>query len=94
MTAMFEGENHTIFKKPDFLFRDAAPDADQQLLSGEGQWVYTLDGDQYYLRESRCQYPLAFLVRDDTKDNEMGCNSVHRISARRDPDLFESVCEG
>jgi len=32
MMAMFEGENRTIFRKPDFLFGDAAPDADQQLL--------------------------------------------------------------
>ena len=36
-TAMFEGENRTILRKPDFFFGDAAPDIDQQLLAREGQ---------------------------------------------------------
>ena len=27
-TASFEGENHAILRKPDFLFGDAAPDID------------------------------------------------------------------
>jgi len=60
MTAVFEGENYTIFTKPNFLFGDSLPDADQQLLAGEGQWIYTLDGDRYYLLKIRCHYPLAF----------------------------------
>jgi len=28
-TAMFEGENKTIFRKSDFIFGDVAPDTDQ-----------------------------------------------------------------
>jgi len=59
-TAVFEGEKRTILRKPDFLFRDAAPDIDQQLLAREGQLVYTLNGDRYYLPESKRHYPLAF----------------------------------
>jgi len=59
-TTVFERENLTILRKPDFLFRVAAPDIDRQLFTGEGQWVYTLNGDRYYLLESRRHYPLAF----------------------------------
>ena len=43
-----------------FLFRDAASDTDQQLLAGEGQWIYSLEGDQYYQPESKRHYPSAF----------------------------------
>ena len=57
MTAVFEGENCTILRKPDFLFEDAALDADQQLLVGEGQWLYTLDRDGYYLLRARVTIP-------------------------------------
>jgi len=46
--------------KPDFLFRDAISDMDQHLLAREGQWVYTLYEDRYYLTESKCHYPQAF----------------------------------
>jgi len=58
--AMFEGENKTIFRKSDFIFGDVAPDTDQQLLAGEGQWVYILDREWYYLPESMHHYPLSF----------------------------------
>jgi len=56
----FEGQSRAILRKPDFLFGDLAPDMDQQLLAGEGQWIYTLDRDRYYLPESNRHYPLAF----------------------------------
>jgi len=56
---MLEGENRTVYWKPEFLFGDATPDTDHQLLAEEGQWVYTLDGECYYLPESKRHYPLA-----------------------------------
>ena len=59
-TTVFKRENRTILQKPNFLFRVAALDIDQQLFTGEGQWVYTLNGDRYYLLESRRHYPLTF----------------------------------
>jgi len=59
-TAIFEGENQTILRKPDFLFGDAVLDTDQQLLAREGQWFYILKGDHYYLLSSKRHYPLAF----------------------------------
>ena len=59
-TATLEGEDQMIYWKSEFIFGDAAPDADQQLVIGEGQWVYILDGDRYYLPESKRHYPLAF----------------------------------
>jgi len=45
--AIFKRENCMILRKPNFLFRDAKLDTGQQLLAGEGQWVYTLNGDRY-----------------------------------------------
>jgi len=56
--AFFEKENRGILRKPDFLFVDAASNTDQQLLIGE--WIYTLNGDRYYLLESKRHYPLPF----------------------------------
>ena len=35
-TASLEREHRTIYKKLNFIFRDAAPDTDQELLMGEG----------------------------------------------------------
>jgi len=35
-TASLEREHRTIYKKSNFIFRDAAPDTDQELLMGEG----------------------------------------------------------
>jgi len=59
-TAMLEGKNRIVYRKPEFIFREAAPDTDQQLLVWEGQWIYTLDEDRYYLSESKLHYPLTF----------------------------------
>ena len=59
-TTVLEGQNRTVYRKSEFIFGDAAPDTDQQLLAREGQWVYTLDGDWYYLPENKCHYLLAF----------------------------------
>ena len=57
---MLEGEDQVNFKKPAFMFGNAAPDTFQQLLTGEGQWIYTLDEERYYLPVSKHHYPLAF----------------------------------
>ena len=35
-TAVLEGKNRTVYRKLEFLFGDAAPDIDHQLLAGEG----------------------------------------------------------
>ena len=59
-TAVLEGENRIVYRKSEFILGDAAPDTDQQLLAGEGQSVYTLDGDRYYLPQSKRHYSLAF----------------------------------
>ena len=36
-TAPIEDHNRVVYQKPNFMFGDAAPDTDQQLLDGEGQ---------------------------------------------------------
>jgi len=42
------------------MFRDAAPDIDQQLLTGEGQWIFTIKGEKYYLSSSKRHFPLSY----------------------------------
>ena len=60
-TATLEGEDRTIYQILEFIFGEAVSDTDQQLLAGKRQWVYTLNGDRYYLSESKHYYLLAFL---------------------------------
>ena len=60
LTTFFEEKNWAILRKSDFLFEDAALDTDQRLLTGEEKWIYTLEGDKYYLPKSKRHYPLAF----------------------------------
>jgi len=58
--AVLEGNDQTVCKKPSFMFGDEASDTDQQLLAGEGQWVYTIKGEKYYLPSSKRHYSLFF----------------------------------
>ena len=51
--APLENHSRVVYRKPDFVFRDAAPDTDQQLVTGEGQWIFTLEGEKYYLSSNR-----------------------------------------
>ena len=59
-TAPLEDYDQKIYRKPDFMFGDAAPDTAHQLLAGEGQWIFTLNGEKYYLPSSKRQFPLSF----------------------------------
>jgi len=59
-TAPFEDFDRRIYRKPDFMFGDAAPDHDLQLLVGEGQWIFQLDGEKFYLPSSKRHFPLSF----------------------------------
>ena len=42
------------------MFGDTAPDNDHQLLAGEGQWIFRLDGEKYYPPSSKWHFPLSF----------------------------------
>ena len=59
-TAPLEDRDQKIYRKPGFMFGDAAPDMDQQMLAGEGQWIFTLNGEKYYLLSSKRHFPLSF----------------------------------
>ena len=59
-TAPLEDRDQKIYRKLDFMFRDAAPDTEQQLLVREGQWILTLNGEKYYLPSSKRHFPLSF----------------------------------
>jgi len=48
------------YRKPDFMFGDAAPDPDRQLLAGEGQWIFQLDGEKLYLPSNKWHFSLSF----------------------------------
>jgi len=58
--APLEDRDGKIYRKPDFMFGDAAPDTEQQLLAREGQWIFTLDGEKYYLPSSKRHFLLSF----------------------------------
>jgi len=58
-TAALEGSNIAVFRKSTFIFKDAAPDTDQQLLASEDQWIFTI-GKKYYLPPNRRHFPLSF----------------------------------
>jgi len=59
-TAPLEDCDRKIYRKPAFMFGDAAPDTDHQLLAGEGQWDFKLNGKEYYLSSSKRYFPLSF----------------------------------
>ena len=44
------------------MFGDAAPDTDHQLLAGEGQWIFNLNGEKYYLLSSKRHFLLSFFL--------------------------------
>ena len=59
-TAPLEDSDRRIYQKPGFMFGDAAPDHDRQLLGGEGQWIFKLDREKFYLPSSKRHFPLSF----------------------------------
>ena len=42
------------------MFGDAVPDTRRQLLAGEGQWIFTQNGEKYYLPSRKRYFPLSF----------------------------------
>jgi len=52
-TAPLEDHNRVVHQKPDFMFRDATPDTDQQLLVGDSKWIFTVGEEKYYLPSSK-----------------------------------------
>ena len=60
ITAILEDHNMEVYRKPNFMFGDAAPDCDQQLLIREGQWIFTIEKEKYYLSSSKRHFPLSF----------------------------------
>ena len=59
-TAPLEDSDRKVYRKPGFMFGDAAPDNDHQLLAGEGQWIFKLNGEKYYLPSSKRNFLLSF----------------------------------
>jgi len=58
-TAPLEDIDRRTYKKPDFMFGDAALDPDHQLQAGEGPWIFQLDGEKFYLPTNRRHIPLS-----------------------------------
>ena len=59
-TALLEDRDRKIYRKPNFMFGNAAPDTNQQLLAREGQWIFTLNSEKYYLPSSKNHFSLSF----------------------------------
>jgi len=59
-TAPLEDHNRVVYRKLIFVFTNAALDTDQQLLAGEGQWIFTVKGEKYYLPSRKRQFPLSY----------------------------------
>jgi len=58
--APLEDHDRKIYRKPGFMFGDTTPDTDHQLQAREGQWIFTLNSEKYYLPSSKGHFPLAF----------------------------------
>ena len=72
-TAPLEDRDRKIYRKPGFMFGDAAPDTEQQLLAGEGQWIFTLNGEKHYFPSSKRHFPLP--VRNEALEDELAGDS-------------------
>ena len=59
-TAALERSNQAMFQKPTFMFGDAAPCTNQQLLVREDQWIFKIREEKYYLPASKRHFPLSF----------------------------------
>ena len=66
------------------MFGDVAPDTDQQLLAGEGQWIFTVEGKKYYLPSSKRHFPLLLPIGNGAAEDDMFGDSVHRFCSCRD----------
>ena len=81
-TALLEDVNQFTHEKPEFIFGDAAPDTDNQLSAGEGQWIYRIGEDKFYLPSNPRHFPL-YHFANITKDRKTpwhlnpGRDSVH-----------------
>jgi len=81
-TAPLEDIDCRTYKKPDFMFGDAAPDPDRQLQAGEGQWIFQSDGEKFYLPSNKRHFPLssfecATQARKMAWDVSQSVDSVH-----------------
>ena len=61
-TAALEDVDRRTYRKPDFMFGDAASDPDRQLQAGEGQWIFQLDGEKFYLPSTKRHFSLSSFV--------------------------------
>ena len=59
-TTPLENHNHVVYQKLNFVHGDAVPDTDQQLLSREDQWIFTVESEKYYLPSRKKHFPLSY----------------------------------
>ena len=52
-TTVLENHNREVCQKPDFTFGDSVLDTDQQIHTGEGQWIFSVGEEKYYLPSSK-----------------------------------------
>ena len=72
-TAPLEDIDRQVYRRPDFMFGDAAPDPDHQLHAGEGQWIFQLDGERFLPSVQQAPFFFVFLpVRDAGSEDVVG----------------------
>ena len=59
-TAPLEDHNRVVYRKPDFMIGDATLDTNQQLLAGEGQWLFNMEGKKHYLPLSKRHFSISY----------------------------------
>ena len=79
-TTLLEGHNCVVYRKPDFMFGNQAPDIDQQLLAREGQWIFTVEDEKYYLPSSKRHFSLSYFQSVMTSQ-KMGWSMTQSIDS-------------
>ena len=81
-TVPLEDCDQKIYRKPDFMFEDVAPDTDHQLLAGEGQWIFNWNARVIHPVQQALFPTILLSVCNEASENEMACDPDHRLSPR------------
>ena len=75
------------------MFGDAAPDTDHQLLAGEGQWIFNLNGEKYYLHPATPFSAILLPMCNKASEDELASDLDHRLGpCRYFDDFFARLC--
>ena len=76
-TAPIVDHNWIVYRKSDFMFGNATPDTDQQLLAGEGQWIFTIEGEKLSSIKQATLPSFILPISNGATEDEVVCDRVH-----------------